>query len=250
MGLGDYVSENAILTNAKSIQGEQTATYGGIIRKTLFISIIGLIPMFYMMSLISTMTQESIEKYSTYSMIAFIGYFIGMFGSMFSRSKIFVWIMVIAYPAVMSGFFALAEMMVPGILLDALLITTVIFVIVFALFTTDALRATPAVTKVYSTLIMGVIAYYLLSFVLRIFNFDTLGTITMFGPIGILFTGVLLVIAVISLVMTFEHAKYAVESGASKDAEFHIAASLFFGLIYLYYVIVRLLLIIAEMTKD
>ncbi len=134
--------------------------------------------------------------------------------------------------------------------MNALAITTAIFISVLILFATDKFRVGPATLKVTATLAMGAIMYMFFAFIMSLFGVSMFSSSMYEGGTGLIFTGILLFIATISLVLSFESARHAVESGAAKEAEWHIAAGLFFSLIYLYYLVVRFLLIIAASNRD
>ncbi len=239
-------STNGIIRNAATIEGTDTATYSGIFVKTLFFSVIGLVPMFMLMGLLETPTTESLNSYLTWSGIASLAYFVSYFGAVFSRSKIWLFILAPSYAMMMSGFFFVVDYYYPGILMNALVITSAVFVGVLALFATDKFRASAGLVKITMSLASGLLLYLVFAWIMSLFGNDFFSEITAVGTTGILFTLVFLFIAVVSLLMSFESAKLAVESGASKEAEWHIAGGLFFSLIYLYYIIVRLLLILAQ----
>ncbi len=243
-------STNGIIRNATTIEGTETATYQGIIFKTVIFTLLGLIPMFTMMGLLEAPTEASLNKYLTWSGIASIGYFIGWFGSVFSKRKIWLFILAPSYAMMMSGFFFFAEYYYPGILMNALAITSAVFIGVLILFATDRFRASAGLVKITMSLMAGLFFYLIFAMIMSLFGVDIFAEITAVGTTGVLFTLVFLFIAVVSLVMSFESAKFAVDSGASKEAEWHIAGGLFFSLIYLYYIVVRLLLIIAANNRD
>ncbi len=243
-------STNGIMRNAATIEGTETATYSGIIKKTIVFSLLGFVPMIWMMALLDTPTVDSLNTYLTWSGIASIALLIAYFGSIFSRNKIWLFILAPAYAMTMSGFFFIAEYYVPGILMNALAITTAIFIAVLVLFATDKFRASAGTMKLGMTLMVGVLFYSLFAIIMSLFGVDFFESAMFEGTTGFIFIAIMLVIAVISLLMSFESARYTVESGASKESEWHIAGGLFFSLIYLYYIVVRLLLIIAANSRD
>ncbi len=243
-------STNGIIRNATTIEGTETATYTGIIFKTVFFTLLGIIPMFAMMGLLETPTIDSLNTYITWSGIASIAYFVGYLGSVFSRSKIWLFILAPAYAMMMSGFFFVADYYYPGILMNALAITTTVFVAVLILFSTNKFRASAGLVKFTMSLLVGILFYSLFAMIMSLFGNDFFAEITAIGTTGLIFTVALLFIAVVTLLMSFESARFAVESGASKEAEWHIAGGLFFSLIYLYYIVVRLLVIIANNSRD
>ncbi len=238
-------STNGIMRNAVTIEGTTTATYSGIILKTVFFSAIGFIPMIWMMTLLETPTTNNLSTYYTWSGIASFALLISYFGSAFSRRKFWLFVLAPAYAMSMAGFFAIAEYFVPGLLMNALAITTAIFLAVLVLFATDKFRASAGLVKLTMTLTFGILLYSLFAFVMSLFGVDFFSAAMFEGTTGLIFVLLMLVIAVVSLLFSFESAKMAVENGASKEAEWHIAGGLFFSLIYLYYVVVRLLLILA-----
>ncbi len=243
-------SQNGIMKNATTIAGTDTATYSGIVLKTAFFCFIGFVPMIWMMTLLDYPTAESLNSYVTWSGIATFALIISYFGAIFSRSKIWLFILAPSYAMTMSGFFFVAEYYVPGILMNAIGITTAIFLAVLVLFATDKFRASAGLVKFTMSLMFGMLFYSLFAMIMSLFGVGIFVDIMSYGTTGLIFVGIMLLFAVVSLLMSFEGARMAVENGAAKESEWHIAGGLFFSLIYLYYVVVRLLLILAMNSRD
>ena len=86
----------------------------------------------------------------------------------------------------------------------------------------------------------GIFLLYLVSFVMGFFG-RSIGFIHNSGTIGILFSGFVVVIAALNLVLDFDFIESGVEQGAPKYMEWYGAFGLIVTLLWLYLEILRLL---------
>ena len=86
----------------------------------------------------------------------------------------------------------------------------------------------------------GIAILYLINFVMSFFG-SGMGIISSNGTMGILFSGFVVVIAALNLVLDFDFIEEGVEMGAPKFMEWYGAFGLLVTLIWLYLEILRLL---------
>ncbi len=127
-----------------------------------------------------------------------------------------------------------------GIVLQAVGLTVGVFALLLFLYATR-------VIKVTENLRMGIVAatgavalVYLVSIVLRLFGVDV-PLIHDAGPVGILFSLVVVVIAALNLVLDFDFIERGAEAGAPKYMEWYAAFGLLVTLVWLYLELLRLL---------
>ena len=88
----------------------------------------------------------------------------------------------------------------------------------------------------------GVMLLYLVSMVMRMFGWGSIGFIHSSGPFGIGFSVFVVVLAALNLVMDFDLIDRMVEGGAPKKYEWYGAFALLMTLVWLYIEILRLLM--------
>lgn len=127
-----------------------------------------------------------------------------------------------------------------GIVLQAVGLTIGVFALLLFLYATR-------VIKVTENLRMGIVAatgavalVYLVSIGLRLFGVDV-PLIHDAGPVGILFSLVVVVIAALNLVLDFDFIERGAEAGAPKYMEWYAAFGLLVTLVWLYLELLRLL---------
>jgi uncharacterized YccA/Bax inhibitor family protein len=86
----------------------------------------------------------------------------------------------------------------------------------------------------------GIFVFYLLSFVLGFFGFHFTSVFGS-GPVGILFSVVVVIVAALNLVLDFDFVETGVRTGAPKYMEWYAAFGLMVTLVWLYLEILRLL---------
>lgn len=141
-----------------------------------------------------------------------------------------------------SGIYATAF---DGIVQQAVLITMAIFVTVWFGYSIGILRATPLFVKAITFSIVGILVYYLFTFL-----FGWLIPTAFFSSGWAIAISVFIVIvAALSLVMDFDFIDRAADAKAPKAMEWYGAFGLMVGLIWLYLEILRLLGRIAARSR-
>jgi uncharacterized YccA/Bax inhibitor family protein len=133
-----------------------------------------------------------------------------------------------------------AEQGYPGIVPQAIVITFAILGTMLAAYRTGLIRATPFLQKVIVIAIFGIMATYLLNFVLYFFGMS-IPFIHGAGPIGIAFSLFVIGIASLSLVLDFDFIERGSEMGAPKNMEWYGAFALIVTLIWIYIEVLKLL---------
>lgn len=127
-----------------------------------------------------------------------------------------------------------------GIVLQAIGLTVAVFAIMLVLFASGAIRVTNKLRMAVFVATGAVALVYLVSIVLSFFG-SGIPMIHDAGPIGILFSVVVVGIASFNLLLDFDFVQRGIAAGAPRYLEWYSAFSLLLTLIWLYLEILRLL---------
>jgi uncharacterized YccA/Bax inhibitor family protein len=136
-----------------------------------------------------------------------------------------------------SGYF---ERAYPGIVIQAVLLTFGTLGALLAAYTSGLIRATENFKLGVVAATGGIAVFYLISMVMGFFG-HTPGVITSAGPAGLIFSGIVVVVAALNLVLDFDFIEQGAERGVPKYMEWYAAFGLMVTLVWLYLEILRLL---------
>ncbi|MCU1452734.1 MAG: rane protein [Acidimicrobiales bacterium] len=134
----------------------------------------------------------------------------------------------------------LYEVQYKGIVLQAVGLTIGVFLMMLFLFSTRIIRVTDKLRMGVIAATGAVMLVYLVSIVLRLFG-SNIPMIHQAGPIGILFSLVVVGIASFNLLLDFDFVEKGVRAGAPRYMEWYAAFGLMVTLIWLYLELLRLL---------
>jgi len=140
----------------------------------------------------------------------------------------------------LGGVSAMFEARMPGIVIQAVGLTFATLFCLLAAYRSGLIKATENFKLGVVAATGGIFLLYLVSMVLGFFG-HSIGFIHQGGPIGILFSAFVVVIAALNLVIDFDFIERGVEQGAPKYMEWYGAFALLVTLIWLYLEILRLL---------
>jgi uncharacterized YccA/Bax inhibitor family protein len=148
--------------------------------------------------------------------------------------------------AVLEGLFIggislVMEQRFPGLVLQAVLLTFGVMFALLAAYQSRIIRPSQTFKAVIVGATFGIVIVYLVSMALQLFFHVGIPLITDNGPIGIIFSLVVVGIAALNLVLDFDFIENGVASGAPKWMEWYAAFALTVTLVWLYIEILRLL---------
>lgn len=156
--------------------------------------------------------------------------------------------LMMAYAAaeglVLGALSAFLEAVYPGIVVQAVLATFVVFAVTLVLYRMKVLRSSPKMQRVLMLGLISLLVYYGISMLLQAAHVisSPLGTVTVFGiPLGILVGLIAVVLAVMSLVSDFDVAERCVAAGMPRSIAWSCAFGLIVTLVWLYTEILRIL---------
>jgi uncharacterized YccA/Bax inhibitor family protein len=135
---------------------------------------------------------------------------------------------------------AIFEVRYDGIVLQAVLLTGGVFLVMLGLYTKRIVKVDDRLRRGIIAATLAVLIVYAVSFVLRIFGAD-IPMIHEAGPLGILFSLVVVGIAAANLLLDFDLIERGVDQGAPKWMEWYAAFALLVTLVWLYLELLRLL---------
>ncbi len=164
---------------------------------------------------LATIFKPSIAKFSAPIYAAFEGLFLGSFSVIF-------------------------EMKWPGIAFQAFLGTVAVFGTMFYMYRSETIRVTPKLQKGVMAAVLGIGGIYLLTIILNLFGMS-IPFIHGNGPIGILFSVIVVGVAAFALLLDFDRIEEFAKAGVPKHMEWYAAFGLVVTLVWLYVEILILL---------
>ncbi|KFN47577.1 Bax inhibitor-1/YccA family protein [Arenimonas metalli] len=139
------------------------------------------------------------------------------------------------------GVSAMFEASFPGIVMQAVMLTMGVLASLLMAYKTGLIKATENFKLGVVAATGGIFVLYLVNFGMRLFGFEGMGFIHESSWMGIAFSGFVVVIAALNLVLDFDFIESGVEAGAPKYMEWYGAFGLTVTLVWLYLEILRLL---------
>jgi len=138
------------------------------------------------------------------------------------------------------GLSAIFEVTYPGIVIQAVGLTFGTMACMLVAYRSGLIQATEKFKLGVISATGGICLLYLVSMVMSMFG-KPIGFIHEGGTFGILFSGFVVVIAALNLVLDFDSIREGAEQGAPKHMEWYGAFALIVTLVWLYFEILRLL---------
>jgi len=221
------------------IEGQGVMTIKGTVNKVLLMMLLLVLSAAYTWRFLTTGNMAALQT-------AMIGGAIG--GLIFALITIFkqTWAPVTApVYAVLEGLFlggisAVFEAQYPGIVMNAVLLTFgTLFALLFA-YKSGLIKVTENLKLGIVAATGGVFLAYFFSFILGFFGIN-IGFLHSNGPVGIIVSLVIIVIAALNLVLDFDFIENGAKVGAPKYMEWYGAFGLIVTLVWLYIEFLRLL---------
>ena len=136
---------------------------------------------------------------------------------------------------------AMFEASFPGIVMQAVMLTMGVLASLLLAYKSGLIKATENFKLGVVAATGGIALLYLVNIGMRLFGFEGMGFIHDSSWMGIAFSGFVVVIAALNLVLDFDFFESGVEAGAPKYMEWYGAFGLVVTLVWLYLEILRLL---------
>ena len=220
--------------------GANTMTLNGTVNKTGFMLLLLVATAAYTWNLFTPENPGAVMPWMLGGMIG---------GLIFALITIFkkTWAPVTApiYAALeglfIGGVSAWFELRFPGIVMQAVMLTMGVLASLLLAYKTGLIKATENFKLGVVAATGGIALLYLVNIGMRLFGLDGIGFIHESSWMGIAFSGFVVVIAALNLVLDFDFIESGVEAGAPKYMEWYGAFGLVVTLVWLYLEILRLL---------
>lgn len=148
--------------------------------------------------------------------------------------------------AALGGISMVFEQRFPGVVVQAVVATAAIFAVTLILFKSGYVRGSSKLMKFALISLVGILIYSIASWLLTAFGVITnpmgADSITLFGiPLGVLVGIFAVVVGAICLILDFEVARQAVETGAASELSWRVAFGIVLDTVYIYVYLLRLL---------
>ena len=219
----------------------QTMTANGAMSATLFLMVLLVASATYGWTTVQPLTVGGAISFPSWAMIALLVGLGCAFGVMFKpqAARILAPIYALAQGAVVGAISKVFNLQYPGIVLQAVGATIGVFVVMLVLYRTCILRVTDKFRRIIVGATLGLMVFYLFSFVAGFFgaNLIPTGASTMSIGFSVLVAG----LAAMNLALDFDFIDKAEAAGAPKHMEWFAAFGIMVTLVWLYLEILRLL---------
>ena len=219
----------------------QTMTANGAMSATMFLMVLLVASATFGWTSVQPLTVGGPVSFPSWAMITLLVGRGCAFGVMFKpqAARILAPVYAIAQGAVVGAISKVFNLQYPGIVLQAVGATIGVFVMMLVLYRTGILRVTDKFRRIVIGATMGLMAFYLFSFVAGFFgaNLIPTGSSTMSIGFSVLVAG----LAAMNLALDFDFIDKAEAAGAPKHMEWFAAFGIMVTLVWLYLEILRLL---------
>lgn len=135
----------------------------------------------------------------------------------------------------------IANLIEPGIGMNAVIITIVIFGVMLALYSSRTIRATNRFRKIMFTIILSILVFSILTMIISPLRNLFLNNFALAAGLSIF----LIIYGAFMLILNFDQAEQIVTHGAPKNYEWTVSLGLMITIIWIYMEVIRLLVLIA-----
>lgn len=187
-------------------------------------------------------TPEGVVEFPPMAMIGIVVGFIAVIAAYFKPklAKFLGPVYALCYGYAVGAISKAYETFQSGIVLQAAGATIAVFLVMLVMYRTGIIKVTPGFRKIIVGATMGIMALYLVSFVMNIFG-GGIGFINSPSLFGIGFSVFVCGLAAMNLALDFDLIEKGVDARMSKDYEWVAALGLVVTLVWLYLEILRLL---------
>lgn len=189
-----------------------------------------------------TWTPSAAQSGGGWMLIGLIGSIIAALITIFNKqaAPVSAPVYAVCEGLLLGGISSYFERMYPGIVIQAVLLTFGTLGALLVAYTSGLIKATENFKLGVVAATGGIAVFYLISMILGFFG-NAPGILTSSSTTGLIFSGVVVVVAALNLVLDFDFIEQGVERDAPKYMEWYAAFGLMVTLVWLYLEILRLL---------
>lgn len=234
-------SSNPILSRMDEVQSLEGApmTVAGTVSKTFILLLIAMVSA---AAVIYEAWTGQADKVTIVTGIALaVGLGTGLVASFVPKlTKYLSPVYAFAQGALLAGISLVLEVQFPGIAVQAIGSTFLVFAVMLVLYRTGAIKATAKLRATVMSALVTIMILYLIDLVGGFFHFN-IPFISGNSQMGIVFSAIVIVVAALSLIMDFDFIEQGAQNMLPKDYEWYGAFGLLVTLVWLYVEILRLL---------
>lgn len=235
----DYITEDSF---------EQSSAIGVGIKTIILIGVT------FLAALIGIYVLGPIGVFQLYVPIVIIDFVLLLIMSFNARSCKYLSIPYAIMEGLMVGaIVGLLEMALPGIGISiagtAFIVTIIIFLVASLLYISGTIRVSNKFRKIMFISLLSLLLGGIFLGIMSIFV-PSVAVFFNYGPIAILISVVYIIIASLYVVISLDNAYEIVDNGLHKDYEWYAAFGILINIIWLFYEVLRLILIILSNSKD
>jgi len=218
----------------------QTMTANGAMSATMFLMVLLIAAATFGWSQVTSL-QDGTMAIPSWVMGGLIVGLVCAFGVMFkpTAARFLAPVYAIAQGSVVGAISKMFNVQYPGIVIQAVGATIGVFVMMLVLYRTGILRVTDKFRRIVIGATMGLMAFYLVSFIVGLFGANIFPTGSSAMSIG--FSVLVAGLAAMNLALDFDFIDKAEAAGAPKHMEWFAAFGIMVTLVWLYLEILRLL---------
>ncbi len=230
-------SERAV--NANTVLTGEPMSIAGAINKTAVLFACLLLTSFYEWSLF---LKGLTDKAQMLMMVGFVLSIVSFIVIMFARQtiKYMAPVYALSEGLVLGGISVAFEAMYPGIAVQAIASTFMVFFVMLGLYKVGAIRCTDKFRSIMMVAMLSIFGIYLMSFIGSFFGYQIPQIFTS-SPIGIGFSAIICVIAALNFIIDFDFIEKGSQQMLDKSMEWYGAFGLMVTFVWLYLEILRLL---------
>lgn len=229
------------IEQTQTIETTNAATYTGISIKTLILIGVTVLSGVFSSMLLKSGNEGLYGVLAAASITALISVFVASFSLRLVAP--FTILYAFAEGIVLGVLTTIANMLVPGAGTIAIIAVGLIFVTMYALYSTNVIKVTKTFSKI---MIGGLFAILIFSLIGGIFLRDIINqNPALFIGISVFF----IIYGALMLALDFNHAQMVVENGLDKRYEWRISLGLMVSLIWIYVEVLRLIIYIASIAN-
>lgn len=246
------IGNNTVFSKARDYitdqSNEQSSTMGVAIKTIILIGVT------FLSALFGIYILGPIGVLQLYIPIVIIDFILLLVMSFSARSCKFLSIPYAILEGLMVGAIAgILEIALPGIGLSivgtAFIVTIIIFLVASLLYISGTIRVTNKFRKMMFVSLLSLCLAGIFLGIMSIFV-PSIGAFFDYGPVAIVISIVYIIIASLYVVISLDTAYDIVDNGLHKDYEWYAAFGILINIIWLFYEVLRLILIILSNSKD
>jgi len=227
------------LERSEVFASTETATYSGIVIKTVIMLLTAVITGFLAVNFLGALSYPLLIVAMIVALISVL---------VASRSPrlapTFSMVYAVAEGVLLGVITLIFEVLFPGVAIAAVIGTASIFTVMLFLYSSRTIRVTPRFRKIMYGMLLGILLFFVSSMLINLFARTPV--IVFSNSAMLLISGLLIVFGAFMLTLDFDRAEQIVNGGFGKEYEWLVALGLMVTIVWIYLELLRFLAIISS----